>query len=319
MINKSIFLLLLVSFLFACKKSELADLNEQRTSSGQLAFKAETITTASSYTDGWNKNLSYPSPSGDPQNFDIWLPASRNKNTTKLFVFIHGGSFTGGDKTGGEGMDAINAIKTEFPDCAIATINYRVGLTMLLDKPIEDVQNAIHYIIGLGDSLNISTTEIVLVGESAGAYLAFFEGLRRDAQLGNQERYKAIVSLSGFAQLLPATDSKTTFVNKLAIQALSVKVPDFNYAAYSPVRQIPALVTHNDLQELYLFYGEDDSTLSGDNSINVINKVKETGNQQYISTTYLQSFAKEGHTMSAAAKKSIAAVLKQKIKYKPVF
>ncbi|RNA60690.1 alpha/beta hydrolase [Chryseobacterium nematophagum] len=305
--------LLAINMSLSCSNDQLQDDIDEMTIKEEVLKNDHKANFINNYYSGWNENIRYPSPDKDPQFFDIWLPEKRNISDTHLFVFIHGGSFTGGDKTDSEYIAAINAIKSQFPNSAIATINYRVGLTMLLDKPILDVQSALHYLIGQAPLMNISNNNIVLVGESAGAYLAFFEAFRRDSQLGNQKRYKAVVSLSGFAEIIPKSDSNTTFANLIALQALTVKIPNLNFNEYSPINRITNLIQANDFPEIYLFYGESDKVLSGSNSQNIYKKIQESGVQKYIDKSYIRSFPNQGHTMNASVKNTIAQILKQKL------
>ncbi|MCT3924049.1 alpha/beta hydrolase [Elizabethkingia anophelis] len=268
----------------------------------------------SNYISGWNNDISY-SLDYAANKFDIWLPPNRNAEHTKLFIFIHGGSFITGDKRQSHYMNIINALINEFPNCAIATVNYRVGNTMLLDKPILDIQNAVHYIIEKSKEMNISNKDVILVGESAGSYLAFFEAFRRDNNLGNYKSIKAVVSLCGFAKLLPNTDKNTTLANRLAIQALSVKIPNLNYSEYSPIKRIPDLIKSNDLPEVYLFYGESDETISGSNSRDIYNVIKTNANIKDTTKYYIHSFPNQKHTMDMETKAIIASILKEKIKF----
>src|SRR4051812_21687966 len=61
------------------------------------------------------KNVSYGSDS--LQVMDVFLPPGRDTADTKVILFIHGGSWSGGDKN--EFYDAIPAIRTKLPDYAI--------------------------------------------------------------------------------------------------------------------------------------------------------------------------------------------------------
>ncbi|KIO75332.1 hypothetical protein TH53_21210 [Pedobacter lusitanus] len=303
----SIFILLAIA-LASCKKTTIAPSPVAAVKSEVASLAASSVT----YQDGWNNELHYLSPKNDPQNYDIWLPAKRDTSNTRLFVFIHGGSFLSGDKRDSEFMTTINSIIKEFPDCAIATINYRLGVMPLSDQS-KDVENAISQLISESKAMQISNKQIVLIGESAGGYFAFYEGLKKDTKSGNQARYKAIVSLSGFAQMLPLTDASTSLKYRIGIAALSVKVPGLNYDAYSPVNRIAEL---KGLPELYLFYGGKDDQISPQNSKKIVSAVEATKNTDYIANTYIRGFAEESHVLGETAKSEIAVFLKEKIKFK---
>lgn len=61
------------------------------------------------------KNVAYGRDS--LQVMDVFLPAGRDTANTKVILFIHSGSWSGGDKD--EFFDAIPAIRTKLPDYAI--------------------------------------------------------------------------------------------------------------------------------------------------------------------------------------------------------
>jgi acetyl esterase/lipase len=169
-----IFLLLLTA---ACKKSESTPL------------EAEVLT-----------NVSYGDNSS--QKMDVYLPAKRT-NDTKVVVFIHGGSFIGGDKS------EYTALVEELyrRNFAVANINYRLvdgsGLetnpithkksTVLIQDQVNDVSAAVNYIISKAKDWQVSNTKIAVVGHSAGATLSLLYAY------GNQNsgKVKAVANLAG--------------------------------------------------------------------------------------------------------------------------
>lgn len=279
------------------------------------------------YKDGWNYDWSYPLADNDNRCYDIFLPANRGTNKTKLFVFIHGGNFTTGDKNNGEYQNVVNAINKEFPDCAIANINYEASVQTRIDKQISDVANALKELRLKSNELNISSDDIILVGESAGAYLAFYEGLKNNAGEGNKPKYKAIVSLSGFANMLPEMANNT--LNFAATAGIALKLdlslglkdvgkwfnvdnPLYNAASkkWSPVQWIPEMTK---MTELYLFYGEDDHIIETSES----EKIKTAVLNRFPSYKKgsIASFKGQNHTMDKNTKEDIAKILRQVITF----
>ncbi|MEO7044225.1 MAG: hypothetical protein ABI091_02885, partial [Ferruginibacter sp.] len=61
------------------------------------------------------QNISYGSNS--QQIMDIYLPANRKSSSTKVFVLIHGGGWSAGDKT--DFTDLFNSLKSNYPNDAI--------------------------------------------------------------------------------------------------------------------------------------------------------------------------------------------------------
>ena len=80
------------------------------------------------------------------QKLDIYLPAGRTATTTKVIILIHGGAWSGGDKT--ELNSSIDTLKRRLPQYAIFNINYRLasGASNLFPSQEDDVKSAIDFI-----------------------------------------------------------------------------------------------------------------------------------------------------------------------------
>lgn len=112
-------------------------------------------------------NVSY---GNDPQQkIDIYLPANRSSNSTKVFILIHGGGWVGGDKA--DFNDLFNTFKSSYPNHAIVNINYRLGTLASpgYPKQINDIQSVIDHI-----QLNKYdlSSDYFLFGASAGGHLS---------------------------------------------------------------------------------------------------------------------------------------------------
>src|SRR5690606_6310776 len=65
-------------------------------------------------------NVSYGS---HPQQvYDLYLPAGRSSQTTKVMMIIHGGGWTEGDKN--DMNTVVNAIRESHPQYAVVNVNY---------------------------------------------------------------------------------------------------------------------------------------------------------------------------------------------------
>ncbi len=112
------------------------------------------------------QNISYGSD--NQQKMDIYLPANRDSNT-KVFVLIHGGGWSGGDKA--DFTYLLNSLKTYYPDHAIININYRLATeaSPAYPKQINDIQAALTE-ISL-EKYHVSS-QFFLFGASAGGHLS---------------------------------------------------------------------------------------------------------------------------------------------------
>ena len=112
------------------------------------------------------QNISYGSD--NQQKMDIYLPANRNSNT-KVFVLIHGGGWSGGDKA--DLTSLLNSLKTTYPNHAIISINYRLAsqTSPAFPKQIDDIQAALTEISLPKYSVS---SQFLLFGASAGGHLS---------------------------------------------------------------------------------------------------------------------------------------------------
>lgn len=124
----------------------------------------DTYKTTETYT---LQNVSYGS--NPQQKMDIYLPANRSVNTTKVFVLIHGGGWAAGDKADFNFM--FNNIKIYYPNHAIININYRLANSSspAIPKQIDDIQLALNEI---QKSKYAVSKQYFFMGASAGGHLA---------------------------------------------------------------------------------------------------------------------------------------------------
>jgi alpha-L-fucosidase 2 len=83
-------------------------------------------------------------------------------------IFVHGGGWSGGDKTGGN--DPLFAPLAQR-GVAWFTINYRLAPKHHYPAPVEDVHAAILWVKAHAREFNIDPDRLALVGESAGGHL----------------------------------------------------------------------------------------------------------------------------------------------------
>lgn len=140
-------------------------------------------------------NVSYGSDSAN--NIDVYLPAGRDTANTKVLLFIHGGSWSGGNKS--EFANAIPALRPKLQDFAIFNMDYRLAHNDSTRFPaqITDLQAALNFIQSKAGEYKINANKIGLVGASAGAHLALLEAYKNNAN----GKIKAVVDLFGPADL----------------------------------------------------------------------------------------------------------------------
>ena len=173
----------------------------------------------------------------DPlQKLDLYLPANRSLDTTKVIILIHGGAWAEGDKTDFDSF--VPELKQRLPGYAIFNLNYRLYANGVNRFPAqeEDIKAAVNFIFSKRNEYYISD-KFVLLGASAGAHLALLQGNKYNTPL----KPKAIVSFFGPAELVSLYN--TSQLAALGLPQITGGTPDTApeiYASSSPANYITA-------------------------------------------------------------------------------
>lgn len=192
--------------------------------------------------DEWNvnknktmKDVAYGSDA--QQKMDVYLPAGRTTTNTKMFIWIHGGGWSGGDK--GEGGGLKNLLDQYLDDYAYASLNYRLynSSTAANKFPTQelDVKAAVEYIISQSEKWQISN-DIVIAGGSAGGHLALLHAYKYNTD-GN---IKAVVAYYPPTELTAMYNHN--LVTQLAFYGLFGGAPDTQADLYNSSSPLTYLV-----------------------------------------------------------------------------
>lgn len=213
------------------------------------------------------------------QNMDVYLPPGRTTSSTKVFIIIHGGAWTSGDKS--DFTQYVDTFRLRFPDYAVFNINYRLSAAPANIFPTQenDVKAAVQFIFDNASQYLISN-EFILMGASAGAHLAMLEAYKYSAPV----KAKAVVSFFGPSDLLdlykhPVGNSQ--LLSLTLAQAIG-KTPAEDSAIYissSPV----TFINSTSAVPTILLHGGTDPLVSASQSIEVKDKLTSAGvANQYI-------------------------------------
>ncbi|HVZ56456.1 MAG TPA: alpha/beta hydrolase [Chitinophagaceae bacterium] len=121
--------------------------------------------------------LDQPYGADSLQKMDIYLPAGRTLERTKVIILIHGGAWIQGDKS--DFSEYVDTLKRRLPDYAIFNVNYRLatGTSDFFPAQEQDIQAAVSYIAQHFSSYQVSG-KVVLLGASAGGHLALLQGYK---------------------------------------------------------------------------------------------------------------------------------------------
>lgn len=127
------------------------------------------------------------------QKMDIYLPPNRSSNKTKVFVLIHGGGWSGGDRA--DFSAYVPKIQNNFSDYAVVNMNYRLvgsSVNYLLPYLTDDIQSVLDHLARNSAEYGVKP-EFVLCGVSAGGHLSMLYSYKFDTQ----KRVKAIINIVG--------------------------------------------------------------------------------------------------------------------------
>ncbi len=220
-------------------------------------------------------NVSYGA--SPQQKYDIYLPAGRTKETTKVFFLIHGGSWISGDKN--DMNQFVNYLKPNFTNHAIVNINYRLATIGNPPFPmqIDDIKSVITDLKSKADTYQISNN-YGFIGTSAGGQLAMLYSYKHD----NNNEVDMVCSIVG-----PTNFTDPNYVDNPDFeQQLEAYEVIFGYSFENDPEYFESLSPYHvvtpSAPPSILFYGDSDHLIPTSqgvemhaklNSLNIINQL----------------------------------------------
>lgn len=198
-------------------------------------------------------DVQYGGAEGTYNLLDAYLPDNRT-DSTKVIVYIHGGSWVRGDK---------KELPRQFIDelagrqgYAVASINYRLVSNgqNIFPAQIEDIRKALAFISGYAGEYRYSPDQFALMGASAGAHLALLYAYSYDSL----KQVKTVIDIFGPTDLADPSvraaglESNDIIVNYLGTADTAAPVvkkasPYYQLTASSGV---PTILFHGTADEL---------------------------------------------------------------------
>lgn len=221
-------------------------------------------------------DITYCSPDGVALQLDLYLPQEPAGGPWPTLVYVHGGSFTGGDKRKGSGLlDIPVVIKHGY---AVAAVNYRLMPQHRYPAGLEDVKCAVRFLRAHGVQYRLLTDRIGLWGGSAGGYYAAMAGLTNDnaayekgEHLEQSSRVDVVVDMFGPTDLTAELDWLQTLLLRRAFGTDDASDPILRQA--SPVFQTPVAP----VPPFLIIHGEDDSAVPVAQSRALYEKLQQDG------------------------------------------
>ncbi len=125
------------------------------------------------------QRVQHPAPThadvsyGDHQKqaFDLWLADSKDDNPTPLAIYIHGGGFRGGDKSG---LGRVPVQRFLDAGISFASMNYRLSDVGPYPMQMEDAARGLQLIRSRAKKWNLDPEKIACFGGSAGAGISLW-------------------------------------------------------------------------------------------------------------------------------------------------
>ncbi|EKJ71977.1 hypothetical protein FPSE_07831 [Fusarium pseudograminearum CS3096] len=109
----------------------------------------------------------------ETQRLRFWEPTSNSRNAP-VVVFVHGGSWTIGTY-----LDSVGSLKVKYLNdlgYAFASIDYALIPSVTVKEQVQEVADAVAYIMENSQSLGINPESVVLMGHSSGAHVVSLVG-----------------------------------------------------------------------------------------------------------------------------------------------
>lgn len=170
------------------------------------------------------------------QKMDIYLPANRETDTTKMIILVHGGAWLEGDKK--DFNSYVSILKQRLPSYAIANINYRLATVAANHFPTQenDMKAALDFLVQKSNEYRVSQ-KFVLLGASAGAHMVLLQAYKYSTP-----KIKAVVSFFGptdMALLYNSSAANAQFAMQILLGGTPLTNPSI-YQQSSPINFVDA-------------------------------------------------------------------------------
>lgn len=232
----------------------------------------------------------------DPlQTYDLYLPADKSRENYSLILFVHGGGFTGGDKS------AIEAVRygeyLASKGYVVASANYRLfteeSSVYVMDM-YEDLMTAVNVIVKHSEELGYHLNEMATTGGSAGGCLAMLVAFKEPDRLPIPIKF--VFEETGPASFEPeiwdivTDEEKAVFVN--SVSGKSFTAADVGSAEYQKAIDeisVSTMINENSVP-IILAYGPKDKIVAVKAKFPLLDALEENG----VEHTYIE-FPNSGH------------------------
>ncbi len=216
---------------------------------------------------GIRKDLEYSRAAGESLRLDACVP--NGKGPFPAAILVHGGGWTGGDKS--KGVDPLFA-PLSGAGIAWFSINYRHAPKYHFPASVEDVEAAIRWVKEHAAKLNVDPRRLALVGESAGGHLVVMAVVRAK----EDTRVAAVVPF--YAPVDLVADSERRGGLSLSLRELFGRPSEIDEQATQLLREAsPINYVRPGLPPFLLLHGTADMSVPYNQSVQLQAKLKAAG------------------------------------------
>lgn len=205
----------------------------------------------------------------DPQQMmDVYLPKNRNIDSTKTIILIHGGAWTGGDKS--DMLSVMESLQKRMKGYVFINLNYRLAVNNSVNVfPAQenDVKSAISFYLSKSDEYKVSK-DLIVLGASAGAHLALLHSYKNDPE----RHVKAVVDFFGPTDLTAARNDG--ILGQLILRAIG---KTYNQDPQMYIQSSPVNFITSQSPPTIALHGGKDIIVSPSQSNLLINKLNSLG------------------------------------------
>jgi acetyl esterase/lipase len=117
------------------------------------------------------KDLAYVPDGTSAQKLDLYLPEKASDAKRPLIIYIHGGGWGGGNKSG---VPVLWLIDRGY---SVASLEYRFSKVALFPAQTQDCQAAVRWLRAHADQYHLDGDRFGVVGDSAGGHLSLMVGM----------------------------------------------------------------------------------------------------------------------------------------------
>ena len=237
------------------------------------------------------QDVEYGKVGDRPLLLDLYIPKTLTKPTPGM-IFLHGGGWTNGNK------DEYHCYCVRYAarGYVVATISYRFAQEALFPAQVQDAKCAVRWMRANAAKYNVNPDQIVILGGSAGGYLALMAGYTAglpefEGDGGNSGVSSAVQAVVNF---YGPSDMTTPFAQN-APQAKSLLGKTYAEDPELYKKASPLTYLKSGCPPTLIFHGSIDDTVPVEQSDALAVKLKEVG----VPYTY-ERFEGWPHTMDMA-------------------